>query len=366
MGWVAHPFPTFSAPHHAVGDPSFARARFFFALGEKGGLTISLDFELTHFTRFRSVESVFICFLHTLGWNCPDSVILRSMPRRRIRRPSITLIGAGNLAHALGPALRTAGYKIDAVAAREIAPSRRRAAMLAKSVGAETVSLAQATPASDIIWLCHTDDALAETALLLARKPGWKNKIVFHSSGALTSDVLAPLRRAGAHAASLHPMMTFVPGTAPNMRGVPFAVEGDRKAVTAAQKIVRDLDAEIFPIQRKSKTLYHALGSFSSPLLVATLATAERVGRAAGLSPTQTRKIIGPILRETLKNYQQGGPAAAFSGPIKRGDLSTVRRHLRELKRVPAASEVYRALVKSALMDLPSAKRKDLIKLLQQ
>jgi predicted short-subunit dehydrogenase-like oxidoreductase (DUF2520 family) len=276
------------------------------------------------------------------------------MPPTRIRRPSITLIGAGNLAYALGPAVHAAGYRIDAVAARETASSRRRAAMLAKNVGAKTVSLAQATPISDIIWLCHTDDALAETARLLARKPGWENKIVFHSSGALSSDVLAPLRRAGAHVASLHPMMTFVPGTTPDMRGVPFAVEGDRKAVAAAKTIVRDLGAEVFPIQKKSKTLYHALGSFSSPLLVATLATAERVGRAAGLSPTQTRKIIGPILRETLKNYQQGGPAAAFSGPIKRGDLSTVRRHLRELKRVPAASEVYRALVKSALIDLPA------------
>jgi predicted short-subunit dehydrogenase-like oxidoreductase (DUF2520 family) len=312
------------------------------------------------------LSAVNFAFCARCDGNGLDSVILRFMPPTRIRRPSITLIGAGNLAHALGPALHAAGYRIDAVAARETASSRRRAAMLAKNVGAKTVSLAQAMPTSDIIWLCHTDDALAETARLLARKPRWKNKIVFHSSGALTSDVLAPLRRAGAHVASLHPMMTYVPGTTPDMRGVPFAVEGDHKAVAAAQKIVRDLDAEIFSIRKKSKTLYHALGSFSSPLLVATLATAERVGHAAGLSPTQTRKIIGPILRETLKNYQQGGPAAAFSGPIKRGDLSTVRRHLRELNRVPGATEVYRALVSSALMDLPSARRKELLSLLRK
>jgi predicted short-subunit dehydrogenase-like oxidoreductase (DUF2520 family) len=147
---------------------------------------------------------------------------------------------------------------------------------------------------------------------------------------------------------------------------VSFAVEGDRKAVAAAGKIVRDLGAEVFPIRKKSKTLYHALGSFSSPLLVATLATAERVGRAAGLSPTQTRKITGPILRQTLKNYQERGAAAAFSGPIKRGDLSTIRRHLRELKRVAGAGEVYRALVQSALIDLPSRNRRELLGLLQK
>ena len=287
------------------------------------------------------------------------------MSSRPTRKATVTLIGAGNLAHALGPALRAAGYAIDAVAARETASSRRRAAMLARSVRAVAIPLAQARPDADIIWICHTDDALAETARLLARKPGWRGKIVFHSSGALSSDVLSPLKRAGASTASLHPMMTFVSSAAPKMRGVPFAVEGDGRAVAAACAVVKDLSAEVFKIKKAAKPLYHALGSFSSPLVVATLATAERVGRGAGLTASQTRRLMGPILRQTMKNYQERGAAAAFSGPIKRGDLNTVRRHLQQLKRVPGASEVYRALVKSALMDLPSAKKRELAKLLR-
>jgi predicted short-subunit dehydrogenase-like oxidoreductase (DUF2520 family) len=288
------------------------------------------------------------------------------MSRRRAAKPAITLIGAGNLAYALGPALRAAGYAIDAVAARETASSRRRAAMLARNVGAKTVPLAQATPNSDILWICHTDDALAETARLLARKPGWKNKIVFHSSGALSSDVLAPLKRKGASTASLHPMMTFVPGATPRMDEVPFAVEGDSRAVAVARRIVRDLGAEAFPIRKAAKTLYHALGSFSSPLLVAALATAERVGRASGLSASQTRRVMGPIVRQTLKNYQERGAATAYGGPMKRGDINTVLRHLKELQRVPGAGEVYRALVKSALIDLPGARKKELMRILQK
>lgn len=286
------------------------------------------------------------------------------MPRTR-RKPAITLIGAGNLARTIGPALHAAGYKIDAVVRRETASSRRRAAMLARTLGARAVPLALAAPESGIIWICHTDDALAETARKLARTDGWEGKIVFHSSGALSSDVLAPLRKAGAHVASLHPMMTFVPGASPRMSEVPFAVEGDRQAVAAARRLIKSLRAEIFPLQKRFKTLYHALGSFSSPMLVATLATAERVGRAAGLSRNQTRRVIAPILRETIKNYVKGGPAAAFSGPIKRGDLNTIRRHLPKLKRVPAASEVYRALMKSALLDLPSRNRKELRRLIR-
>jgi predicted short-subunit dehydrogenase-like oxidoreductase (DUF2520 family) len=288
------------------------------------------------------------------------------MPHKHFERATITLIGAGNLAQAIGPALKAAGFKIDFVAARETASSRRRAAMLAQLLEARTQSVNDAAPISDIIWICHTDDALAETAKLLARKPGWSGKIVFHSSGALSSDVLSSLKRKGAHTASLHPMMTFVPGATPRMEEVPFAVEGDSRAVAVARRIVRDLGAESFAIKKAAKPLYHALGSFSSPLIVAALVTAERVGRGAGLTASQTRRVMTPILRQTIKNYAERGAAAAFSGPIKRGDINTVLRHLKELKRVPGASEVYRALVKSALMDLPSAKRKELMRLLQK
>jgi predicted short-subunit dehydrogenase-like oxidoreductase (DUF2520 family) len=281
--------------------------------------------------------------------------------KKNVRRPTISLVGSGNLAQALGPALRAAGYRITSVAFRNRAASKKRATALAARLGAKPVAL-EGQPASDIIWLCHTDDALPETARILARQPNWKGKIVFHSSGALTSAELSPLQRAGAHAASLHPMMTFVPGTTPHLKGIPFAVEGDRPAVAAAKRIVARLGAEIFTIRKEKKVLYHALGSFSSPLLVATLVTAERVGRGAGLSTQQTRKIIAPILRQTLKNYMDRSAAAAFSGPIKRGDLNTVRRHLRELQRVPDAGEVYRALVRSAVRDLPSARRQDLLR----
>lgn len=286
------------------------------------------------------------------------------MKKRRKPRPTISLIGSGNLAHALGPALRSAGYRIKAVAFRETAASRRRAASLAGRLGAKPVAL-EREPTAEVIWLCHTDDALPETARRLAGQAGWRGKIVFHSSGALTSDVLAPLRRAGAYAASLHPMMTFVPGTQPRLKRVPFAVEGDRRAVAAARRIVARLGGEIFALRKDKKVLYHALGSFSSPLLVATLVTAERVGRGAGLSREQTRKIIAPIVAQTLKNYLERGAAEAFSGPIKRGDLSTVRRHLRELKRVPEAREVYRALVRSAVKDLPAKNVGELRRLLK-
>ena len=109
-------------------------------------------------------------------------------------------------------------------------------------------------------------------------------------------------------------MMTFVPGTSPEIAKVPFAVEGDRQAVAIAKRIVSALGAEVFEIKKSSKVLYHALGSFSSPMIVATLVTAERVGRAAGLTQMQTRKVMSAILQQTIRNYLEGDAASAFSG----------------------------------------------------
>jgi predicted short-subunit dehydrogenase-like oxidoreductase (DUF2520 family) len=279
----------------------------------------------------------------------------------------VTLVGTGNLAQAIGPALKDAGYTIDAVVGRSAIQSRKRAEALALELRSTSVTLEEFQPASDIVWLCHTDDALGDTAQRLARRGNWKGKLVLHSSGALTSEILAPLRRAGAWTASLHPMMTFVPGGAGiDISKVPFAVEGGREGIAATKEIIRRLKAQVFEIRKEAKVLYHALGSFSSPMIVATLVTAERVGKAAGLTQKEVRKLMTPILLQTTVNYLQRGPGLAFSGPIKRGDLNTVRRHLQDLARVPGASDVYRALVKSALIDLPAERKRELRQLVEE
>jgi predicted short-subunit dehydrogenase-like oxidoreductase (DUF2520 family) len=72
-----------------------------------------------------------------------------------------------------------------------------------------------------------------------------------------------------------------------------------------------------------------------------------------------------PIIRQTLENYLKLGPAAAFSGPIVRGDADTIRQHLRTLAKTPAAKDAYLALARAALEYLPSRNQKELQKLLR-
>jgi predicted short-subunit dehydrogenase-like oxidoreductase (DUF2520 family) len=280
-------------------------------------------------------------------------------------KPSIAIIGPGRLGRALALELTRAGYGISEIVSRSSAGSRLRARELARKVAARASTSDSARLDVDLVWFCVPDREIAVASRQLASAVVWKRKIVFHSSGALASDELKALRRRGAVVASVHPLMTFVSGSIPSLKEVPFAVEGDAAAVRVARRIVRDLGGEAFTIRKQHKAAYHAWGAFTSPLLVALLVTGEELARKAGTSAVQARKKMLPIMRQTIANYEAVGPAGAFSGPIVRGDAETVRKHLQVLRKVPQARGVYLALAGAALRYLPVGNRAKLKRILE-
>jgi predicted short-subunit dehydrogenase-like oxidoreductase (DUF2520 family) len=261
--------------------------------------------------------------------------------------------------------LHGAGYGIEQIVSRVSAQSLHRARQLSRKVCAASSSIGRAYIQAEIVWFCVPDGAISGAASSLAGSADWGGKVALHSSGALTSDALAVLRRQGAAIASVHPMMTFVRGSRPPLAEVPFAIEGSRKAVRVARALVLSLCGHPFAIQKRQKEAYHAWGMFASPLITALLACSERVAAAAGVSRRAARERMMPILRQTLANYARLGASESFSGPIARGDLETVRKHLKVLRTVPGAREVYVALARSALRDLPAKNRVALEKMLK-
>jgi predicted short-subunit dehydrogenase-like oxidoreductase (DUF2520 family) len=278
-------------------------------------------------------------------------------------KPRIAIVGAGNLGNALALALRDAGFVIASVIARSKGESFGKAQRLAKRVGAKA-SVLPADPNSDLIWFCVPDSEIARVAAAFAEEVSWKGKVALHSSGALSSAELEPLRRNGAAVASVHPLMTFVRGSHPSLAGVPFAIEGDAVATRVARRIVRDLGGEPYSIRKEDKAAYHAWGTFASPLVTALLATTEQVASLAGIDRKHAVQRMMPILRQTLANYAELGGPNAFSGPIIRGDVDTVRRHLGVLRGLPAARRVYSSLARSALQYLPAKNRRALKRIL--
>ena len=279
----------------------------------------------------------------------------RNMPRRG----TISIVGAGKLGSALALSLHESGFKIHEIISRGTPASRRVARSLARKVDARATTVDDPKTTAGIVWICVPDREIAPCARdLAASVRDWKGRVVLHASGALTSDELQVLRRRGAKVASAHPLMTFVHGAQPTLEGVGFAVEGDRAAVKVVREIVSHVGGEFFSIAKKHKVAYHTWATFASPLVTALLAMAEEVAASAGVARAEARRRMMPILRETLSNYALRGPAAGFSGAIIRGDAQTIGKHLQALKKIPGAGEVYRALARAALSNLPAGNRK--------
>jgi predicted short-subunit dehydrogenase-like oxidoreductase (DUF2520 family) len=284
----------------------------------------------------------------------------RSQKSKGARRSGaeFAIIGSGQLARVLAPALRAAGYRIAEIVSRDLPDSKKRSRALARRVGAVARTLTQAELSADVIWLCVADDAIPQCAhALAATRPNWKGRLVLHSSGALSSGELEPFKRLGAAIATAHPLMTFVPRSTGSLAGVPVAVEGDPRALGRLKPILKQLGASAFEIDEVSKPAYHAFGSFSSPLLIAYLTVMESVGELAGLGRAEARKRAEAIVRTTINNYFKDGPEVSLSGPLRRGDAGTIRKHLQVLEKDPALAKIYRRLLSASLKNLPVKNR---------
>lgn len=293
------------------------------------------------------------------------------MPPRKTKKPAsppdFTIVGTGQLARVLVHALHDAGYKIGEIVSRDLPESKRRALKLARQIKVKARSFADAQFDGTVIWFCIADDYIPQCATAIAQtKADWTGHTAIHSSGALSSRELDPLKRAGAAIASAHPLMSFVPGSPATLKDVPVALEGDAKAVAVLTPVLRRMKASVFKIEEVKKAAYHAFGSFASPLLIAYLTQMEAAGQLAGLDRKEARARAAAILQQTLANYINNGPENAFSGPLRRGDVGTVRKHLQIFEQSAQIGNFYRELVKIALRELPVNNRPEIEELLQQ
>ena len=315
----------------------------------------------------------YVRILHCLSFDSTDRVTSRDvskMPprktkKRRSRQPDFTIVGTGQLARVLVHALQDAGYKIREIVSRDLPESKQRASKLARQVQAKARIFPDAQFETTVIWLCIPDDYIPQCAAAIAQaKSDWRHQTVVHSSGALSSTELGAFNRAGAAIASAHPLMSFVPNSPPTLKDIPFALEGDEKALAVLKPVLQRMKASVFNLEKEKKAAYHAFGSFASPLLIAYLTQMEAAGELAGLDRKEARERAAAILRQTLLNYIQKGPEEAFSGPLRRGDVGTIRKHLQVFEQSPQLGHLYCELVKIALRELPANSREQIEELL--
>lgn len=256
---------------------------------------------------------------------------------------------------ALARALAARGYAVKALVARRESRARRAAesaGLKALALGAERLA---ELPRTDLILITTPDDALHETAEKLAALSdgrGGRGRFALHTSGALSSEVLAPLCARGFSTGSLHPLVAVSDSEAGAARlagGAFYCVEGDRAAARLARRIVRDLGGRSLSVGAEEKALYHAAAVMTAGHTVALFNSALGLLVRCGLTEKLAREALVSLLRTTAENLSARPPADALTGTFARADVETVRRHLASLRRLQG-TDALDALIVYALL----------------
>lgn len=277
-------------------------------------------------------------------------------------RLTVGIISAGRVGTALGAALAAARHDVVAAYAPSTTSQERAARRLP---AARLGGLPDVVAAAQLIVLAVPDTELPAVIEQVAAvvRPG---QIVAHTAGAHGVGILAPVAAAGGLVLAIHPAMTFV-DTDDDVRRLASSCFGitaaDEIGDAVAAALVLELGGTPVHIAESQRTLYHAalaLGANNLNALITDAVTAlqaavdgpdHRADRATvdGGSLGLAEQILAPLVRASLENVLAAG-REALTGPVARGDLATVQRHLSALAELsdPGVAQGYRAMAARA------------------
>ncbi len=260
----------------------------------------------------------------------------------------VGIIGAGAVGTALCRALVTCGVSVLGVGARH--PARVSAA----SLPAPIRTPAEVVAGARLLFLAVPDSAITS----VAGEHHWRaEQWVVHCAGSQPADLLTPFI-APAQAGALHPLAAFPRGTAPVVPGENafagrvVAVDGAAEVISGLTALVERLGARAITVPAEARAAYHLAASLVSNLFMALVAQARDVWSAAGLPKDLALPALLPLIASTHAALTDVGLPAALVGPVARGDVVTIQRHLAVLTADPALADVavtYRALVRRAV-----------------
>jgi predicted short-subunit dehydrogenase-like oxidoreductase (DUF2520 family) len=258
------------------------------------------------------------------------------------RMPKIGFIGAGTVGTALAITLHERGYAVIAVASRSKSSADRLASRVPECKSFEKKQAV--ADAAELVFITTPDDAIA----LVAAELHWhRGQSVVHCSGAHSLDILEPARKAGAQAGAFHPLQTFanVAHAIKNLPGSTFGLEAEGELLDTLKGMAQDLDGTWVKLGAGDKVLYHAAAVVACNYLVTLMKMATDLWQTFGVSTPEATRALLPLLRGTLNNLENVGLPNCLTGPIARGDLGTIKKHLEALdKSAPALLSAYREL----------------------
>ena len=267
------------------------------------------------------------------------------------RNPTTFIVGAGSVATALAGALRLGGVPVLGLWARRAAPAR--AAGSTAGVAAFSSAPPDILLETEVVILAVRDSAITEVSqMLLGTGLINKRHVLLQCGGAMSAkEVLGPVAGQVAGVATLHPLSAIVDGKLAMraLKGTVFGVEGDDVGRVVAGKLVAAMSGIVLALDGAQMASYHAAAALASNYLVATLDAAAAVLASVGIAPDKAAQALIPLAEGALRNIAANGTTGGLTGPVRRGDVATVQRHLDAVRDRPELAEIYRVLARRAV-----------------
>jgi predicted short-subunit dehydrogenase-like oxidoreductase (DUF2520 family) len=256
---------------------------------------------------------------------------------------NINLVGAGQVGKTLAHLF--VKHQLAQIQAVFNTHSKRAESAIAWIGGGHYCATLEDLPHADITLITTPDDYIEQTCQILSKslqiKPG---DIILHCSGALSSDALISAKKRGCFVASIHPMRSFANLTqsAQEYPGTYCAMEGDMEALQVLEPLFKAIGSVTYPIEQSKKIVYHAGAVFASNYLVTLAKQSIDCFTSAGMEREFAKDVALTMMRSVFENIQNHSLETALTGPIKRGDINTIQKHIDHLPE--AERNVYQAL----------------------
>jgi predicted short-subunit dehydrogenase-like oxidoreductase (DUF2520 family) len=246
---------------------------------------------------------------------------------------NIAIVGSGRAGGALTVAASRAGHLITSIDGRN-----------AESV-ARLESLVDVQPAeASLRIVAVSDDAIAEIAGVIADLG--EPVATVHVSGAVAVSALDPVAATGVQTGAMHPLQTLPDAErgAARLDGAWMAITADEPLRSVLHEFAASIGCHPFDLGDDVKPLYHAGAAAAANYTLTTLDLALALFEAAGV-PFEAAH---PLIEAIIANAFDLGPAGALTGPVARGDTSTVAAQVAAIReRVPQAEELFVDLTRS-------------------
>jgi predicted short-subunit dehydrogenase-like oxidoreductase (DUF2520 family) len=255
---------------------------------------------------------------------------------KRKTRFVIAVVGGGKVGSVLGRLLVDHGQRVACIVSRTV----RTARIAGRFVGCRHYATdLNALPSGiNLVLIATPHETIPGVAGELAtlKHLNFRRLAVCHTSGMLTAQVLAPVSDLGATTFSFHPLQTFPRDFAPRriVRSIPgifYGVDGSVGAVACSKRLAKALGGTVILVPPEMREFYHAACVVASNHLTALLRVLERMYDVLGTRKVKFLPVFRPIIEATLNNVEASSPARALSGPVARGGVPTVERHLDSL-----------------------------------